>query len=130
MEIRAGIGADLKNHTKYPEQPVSARAEAVAPEQPLKMDASRIKTELLAGLTVALALVPEAVAFAFVAGVNIGSGNRSDSFNPVGNLIPQTSPFFWYSFHPDPDRYPRATHSIAMGFVRCTNIDLPASTVM
>ena len=29
----------------------------------------RIKTETLAGLTVALALVPEAVAFAFVAGV-------------------------------------------------------------
>ncbi len=29
-----------------------------------------LKTELLAGLTVALALVPEAVAFAFVAGVN------------------------------------------------------------
>ena len=34
------------------------------------MDASRIKTELLAGLTVALALVPEAVAFAFVAHVH------------------------------------------------------------
>ena len=32
-------------------------------------DPARIKTELLAGLTVALALVPEAVAFAFVAGV-------------------------------------------------------------
>lgn len=31
---------------------------------------SRIKVELLAGLTVALALVPEAVAFAFVAGVH------------------------------------------------------------
>jgi len=30
---------------------------------------NRVKTELLAGLTVALALVPEAVAFAFVAGV-------------------------------------------------------------
>ncbi|MCR9245108.1 MAG: SulP family inorganic anion transporter [bacterium] len=30
---------------------------------------ARIKTELLAGLTVALALVPEAIAFAFVAGV-------------------------------------------------------------
>ncbi|MBN2906026.1 MAG: SulP family inorganic anion transporter [Rhodobacteraceae bacterium] len=30
----------------------------------------RLKTELLAGLTVALALVPEAVAFAFVAGVH------------------------------------------------------------
>ncbi|NOX96440.1 MAG: SulP family inorganic anion transporter [Alphaproteobacteria bacterium] len=32
--------------------------------------ATRIKTELLAGLTVALALVPEAVAFSFVAGVH------------------------------------------------------------
>jgi SulP family sulfate permease len=31
---------------------------------------TRIKTELLSGLTVALALVPEAVAFAFVAGVH------------------------------------------------------------
>jgi len=31
---------------------------------------ARMKTELLSGLTVALALVPEAVAFAFVAGVN------------------------------------------------------------
>ncbi|MFK7939961.1 MAG: SulP family inorganic anion transporter [Roseovarius sp.] len=31
---------------------------------------SRLRIELLAGLTVALALVPEAVAFAFVAGVN------------------------------------------------------------
>lgn len=31
---------------------------------------TRIKTEVLAGLTVALALVPEAVAFAFVAGVH------------------------------------------------------------
>ena len=31
---------------------------------------AQLKTELLAGLTVALALVPEAVAFAFVAGVN------------------------------------------------------------
>ena len=33
------------------------------------MTPMRIKTEILAGLTVALALVPEAVAFAFVAGV-------------------------------------------------------------
>ena len=30
----------------------------------------RLRIELLSGLTVALALVPEAVAFAFVAGVN------------------------------------------------------------
>ena len=35
-----------------------------------KFTPNRIKIELLAGLTVALALVPEAVAFAFVAGVD------------------------------------------------------------
>nr|WP_147125663.1 SulP family inorganic anion transporter [Shimia ponticola] len=35
-----------------------------------KMDLSRVRIELLSGLTVALALVPEAVAFAFVAGVH------------------------------------------------------------
>ncbi|MWD27000.1 STAS domain-containing protein [Aquicoccus sp. SCR17] len=35
-----------------------------------KLTPARIRTELLSGLTVALALVPEAVAFAFVAGVN------------------------------------------------------------
>ena len=34
-----------------------------------KLDASVLRVEVLAGLTVALALVPEAVAFAFVAGV-------------------------------------------------------------
>ncbi|MGB1155102.1 MAG: sodium-independent anion transporter, partial [Paracoccaceae bacterium] len=34
------------------------------------LNAGRIGTELLSGLTVALALVPEAVAFAFVAGVH------------------------------------------------------------
>lgn len=36
---------------------------------PITFNANRTKIELLAGLTVALALVPEAVAFAFVAGV-------------------------------------------------------------
>ncbi len=36
----------------------------------VKLDAAQIRTELLSGLTVALALVPEAVAFAFVAGVH------------------------------------------------------------
>jgi SulP family sulfate permease len=35
----------------------------------LKLSQSQYKTEILSGLTVALALVPEAVAFAFVAGV-------------------------------------------------------------
>ncbi|WP_425501142.1 SulP family inorganic anion transporter [Sneathiella litorea] len=37
---------------------------------PIRFTPARIKTELLSGLTVALALVPEAVAFAFVAGVH------------------------------------------------------------
>ena len=36
----------------------------------VKLTPIQIKTELLSGLTVALALVPEAVAFAFVAGVH------------------------------------------------------------
>ena len=48
---------------------MTERAEALAPVS-TELSLSRIKTELLAGLTVALALVPEAVAFAFVAGVN------------------------------------------------------------
>ncbi len=39
-----------------------------------KFGLARIKTELLAGLTVAMALVPEAIAFAFVAGVTPLSG--------------------------------------------------------
>ena len=38
------------------------------PEDGLTLD--RLRIELLSGLTVALALVPEAVAFAFVAGVH------------------------------------------------------------
>ncbi len=39
-----------------------------------KFGAARIRVELLAGLTVAMALVPEAIAFAFVAGVTPLSG--------------------------------------------------------
>ncbi len=42
---------------------------SVAPGD-VKLTPGQIKTELLSGLTVALALVPEAVAFAFVAGVH------------------------------------------------------------
>ncbi len=49
---------------------MSARAESLSPVESTKLTPARIKTEVLAGLTVALALVPEAVAFAFVAGVN------------------------------------------------------------
>mgnify|MGYP001953620904 CR=1 FL=1 len=40
------------------------------PSRRRSLGPAQIKTELLAGLTVALALVPEAVAFAFVAGVH------------------------------------------------------------
>lgn len=36
----------------------------------IKLSTSQLKTEVLSGLTVALALVPEAIAFAFVAGVH------------------------------------------------------------
>ncbi len=49
---------------------MSGRAEALTNTTPVKLTPDRLKIELLAGLTVALALVPEAVAFAFVAGVN------------------------------------------------------------
>lgn len=45
-------------------------ANNVDPSWHAKFTPSRIKIEMLSGLTVALALVPEAVAFAFVAGVH------------------------------------------------------------
>ncbi len=43
---------------------------ALSPSPSDVLTPSRVKTELLSGLTVALALVPEAVAFSFVAGVH------------------------------------------------------------
>jgi len=53
---------------------LAAFAERFAPSQLTRpgsgLTPERLKTEVLAGLTVALALVPEAVAFAFVAGVH------------------------------------------------------------
>ncbi len=42
---------------------------SISVTRPEKMSAAQGKTEILSGLTVALALVPEAVAFSFVAGV-------------------------------------------------------------
>ena len=62
---------------------------------------------------------------ALVAGVKIGSGSRSDSRSPGGSLTPHTEPFCWYSFQPEPDRYPRATHSIGNGSVLRTSMDRP-----
>jgi SulP family sulfate permease len=50
---------------------LSAFADRISfPSSDITVSPGRIKTELLAGLTVALALVPEAVAFSFVAGVH------------------------------------------------------------
>jgi len=49
---------------------MAALGDAITPKKPRgATDPRQIKTEILSGLTVALALVPEAVAFAFVAGV-------------------------------------------------------------
>ena len=65
---------------------------------------------------------------ALVAGVKMGAGRRSDSRRPGGSVTPQTAPVASYSFHPDPERYPRATHSIASGVVFLTSIDRPCSS--
>jgi len=48
----------------------SRKSAALALKRPEPFSATEIRTEVLSGLTVALALVPEAVAFAFVAGVH------------------------------------------------------------
>ncbi|MBI1219372.1 MAG: STAS domain-containing protein [Rhodobacteraceae bacterium] len=55
-----------------PSSAMAAFARAVSPADApaVPYSLADIRTELLAGLTVALALVPEAVAFSFVAGVN------------------------------------------------------------
>ncbi len=55
-----------------PRSALAAFARAVSPETApaFPADLSAFRTEVLSGLTVALALVPEAVAFAFVAGVH------------------------------------------------------------
>jgi hypothetical protein len=62
---------------------------------------------------------------ALVAGVNSGAGSRSDSRNPGGSGMLHTEPVATYSFHPEPDKYPRATHSTGTGSVRVTSIDRP-----
>ena len=60
-----------------------------------------------------------------MAGVKIGSGSLSDSRNPAGSLIPQTEPLFLYSFHPDPEIYPRTTHSMVTMSAQTTSIERP-----
>ena len=63
----------------------------------------------------------------FVAGVKIGSGRRSDSRKPFGSGMPHTSPFSLYSAHPEPERYPRTTHSTGNGFAFRHSIARPRS---
>ena len=57
-----------------------------------------------------------------------GVGRRSDSRRPEGSLTPHTLPVCWYSFQPEPERYPRATHSIGIGSVRRASIVRPRRT--
>ena len=59
--MRRTIMASLANRLALPDL-------SLLPDERLTPD--RLRIELLSGLTVALALVPEAVAFAFVAGVH------------------------------------------------------------
>ena len=59
------IRASLSSFLEQVSVPARRRA-----GQPLTFTPHRIRVEVLAGITVALALVPEAVAFAFVAGVH------------------------------------------------------------
>src|SRR5579872_1512487 len=62
---------------------------------------------------------------AFVDGVKIGSGNASDSLRPAGRVIPDTLPLALYSFHADPEMYPRTTHSTGNISAFRTNIERP-----
>ena len=64
---------------------------------------------------------------AFVAGVKIGRAGDQIHVKPAGSGIPQTETVAKYSFQPEPDRYPRATHSTGIGSVRRTSIDRPRS---
>jgi SulP family sulfate permease len=54
-----------------PEQLQSVRGTLLSPR--------RLKTEVLAGLVVALALIPEAIAFSIIAAVDPGSGSSPRS---------------------------------------------------
>ena len=42
--------------------------------------------------------------------------------------MPHTEAFCWYSFHPEPERYPRATHSTGKGLAFFTSMDRPSSS--
>ena len=62
---------------------------------------------------------------ALVAGVKMGSGRRLALRSPAGSGTPHTAPPSWYSFQPEPARYPRTTASMGRGFRRLTSIERP-----
>ena len=64
---------------------------------------------------------------ALVEGVKIGSGSLADSFIPLGRARPEIEPSAWYSFHPDPERYPRTMHSTRRGLAFLTTMARPSS---
>src|SRR3954453_12284090 len=64
-------------------------------------------------------------ASALVDGVNTGEGSREPSTSPAGSATSRMEPVRWYSTVPDPDRYPRATHSTGSIDSRRTSIARP-----
>ncbi len=66
-----------------------------------------------------------------VAGVGFGRGREDRRGQPIRfpqagrKRQPQTVPVCRYSFQPEPERYPRATHSTGSGVVLRTSIDRP-----
>ena len=64
-------------------------------------------------------------ASALVDGVNSGWGSFSASRRPGGRGMPLTLPWRWYSFHPDPTRYPRTIASMGRGLSFFTTTERP-----
>ena len=65
---------------------------------------------------------------AFVAGVNTGAGSRLPRRRPRGSGVPPRPPVAVYSFHAEPARYPRTTHSMSIRRSFRTIIDRPSSS--
>ena len=59
--------------------------------------------------------------------MKIGSGNWSDSRNPLGSPIPHTFPLALYSFQAEPEMYPRTTHSTGIMSAFITSMERPHS---
>ena len=62
---------------------------------------------------------------AFVAGLNTGGSSRSLSLSPLASGSPASVPCLAYSFHAEPEIYPRMTHSMGNTVVRRQSIARP-----